>query len=208
MTVVSRSILQALTTTGHPPDKIKVIPMGVDSERFSPASRVNIKPSDHPELLFVGRLSEKKGVTYLLQAMPKIISELPDVKLRLVGGGELSEKLQRQARELNIEDHIDFCGAVPNNQLPAYYAAAKIFIGPSIQASDGDTEGFGLTFVEASLSGCLVIGTKVGGIGDIIKDGETGFLVPQKNSTAIAEKVIYALNKKNADRKARNKGYL
>ena len=126
--------------------------------------------------------------------MTQILKEFPFAQLQLVGDGELSENLKNQVKELHIEDNIDFCGAIPNTELPAYYAAANIFIGPSIQAAGGDTEGFGLTFVEASLSGCLVIGTDVGGIGDIIKDEETGFLVPQKNSSAIAEKVIYALH--------------
>ncbi len=193
ITVVSHALYQNLATTQlH--DKLSIIPMGVDSKRFSPALRspaTNRK--NHPELLFVGRLSEKKGVAYLLQAMPQILKAFPRTRLRLVGGGELGEILKKQAEELQLGNNIEFCGAIPNAELPNYYAAADIFIGPSIQATGGDTEGFGLTFVEASLSGCLVIGTRVGGIGDVIKDGETGFLVPEKDSSAIAKKVIYAL---------------
>ncbi len=194
ITVVSHAICQNLATTQlH--DKLSIIPMGVDSKRFSPALRSPAATDRkyHPELLFVGRLSEKKGVAYLLQAMPQILKEFPRTRLRLVGGGELAETLNKQAEELQLGSNIEFCGAIPNAELPNYYAAADIFIGPSIQATGGDTEGFGLTFVEASLSGCLVIGTRVGGIGDIIKDGETGFLVPEKDSSAIAEKVIHAL---------------
>jgi len=195
ITVVSRALYQTLTTDQlH--DKLSIIPMGVDSKRFSPARQPKNKNrgrENRPKLLFVGRFSEEKGVSYLLQAMPHILKKFPLAKLCLVGAGELGENLKKQAKELQIEDNVEFCGAIPNSELPDYYVAADIFIGPSIHATGGDTEGFGLTFVEASLSGCLVIGTDVGGIGDIIKNGETGFLIPEKDSPAIAEKVIYAL---------------
>ena len=95
--------------------------------------------------------------------------------------------------KLVLTENVIFVGAVPNSDLPVYFATADIFIGPSIKTEDGDTEGFGLTFVEAGMSGCLVVGTDVGGISDIVKDGETGFLVPEKSPKAIAEVLIRIL---------------
>ncbi|MEJ2331604.1 MAG: glycosyltransferase, partial [Desulfobulbaceae bacterium] len=90
------------------------------------------------------------------------------------------------SQNLSISNNVIFTGAIPNNELPAYFATADIFIGPSIKAEGGDTEGFGLTFVEATMSGCIVVGTDVGGIPDIIQEGETGFLVQERDSKAIS----------------------
>lgn len=176
---------------------ISVIPMGVDSTAFHPdfidqdiRQRHNITGEF---LLFVGRLSEKKGVCYLLEAMPRVVERFPDAKLLVVGKGELEDELRDLAGRLALADQVVFAGAIPNHELPAYYATADVFVGPSIKCSGGDTEGFGLTFVEAGLSGCLVIGTRTGGIGDIIEHGETGFLVEMRDAEALAEVIINGL---------------
>ena len=121
----------------------------------------------------------------------------PDAKLLIVGTGELSANLQQLALQLGIANNVIFTGAVPNSELPAYFATADIFIGPSVTATGGDTEGFGLTFVEAGMSGCFVIGTDVGGIGDIIEHGRTGFLVDQKSPDQLVEIVAMILNNGN-----------
>ena len=92
-----------------------------------------------------------------------------------------------------MTDNVIFAGALPNSELPAYFASADIFVGPSIKVEGGDTEGFGLTFVEAGMSGCIVVGTNVGGIPDIIQEGETGFLVQEKNPKAIASVLVKLL---------------
>ncbi|MBU0675957.1 MAG: glycosyltransferase [Proteobacteria bacterium] len=178
---------------------VSVIPMGVDATAFHPdlfaqdlRNRYKINGGF---LLFVGRLSEKKGVRYLLEAMPMVVAQFPEVSLVIIGKGELDEELHGLTRQLSLAEHVTFTGAIPNHELPAYYATADLFIGPSITSIGGDAEGFGLTFVEAGLSGCLVIGTRTGGIGDIIEDGSTGFLVEQKSSEAISQAIIKGLNK-------------
>lgn len=176
---------------------ISVIPMGVDSTAFHPAF---VDPTIRQRhgiagefLLFVGRLSEKKGVRYLFEAMPRVVERFPGVKLMVIGKGELEEELHGLVSRLALTDQVVFTGAIPNHELPAYYATADVFVGPSIISSGGDTEGFGLTFVEAGLSGCLVIGTRTGGIGDIIEDGKTGFLVEMRDAEALAEAIINGL---------------
>ena len=176
---------------------VVVIPMGVDATVFRPdlfnqaiRQRHNIVGE---LLLFVGRLSEKKGVRYLLEAMTKVVERLPDVKLMVIGKGELEGDLRCLVNQLELSDKVIFMGAIPNHELPVYYATADLFAGPSITTACGDTEGFGLTFVEAGLSGCMVIGTRTGGIGDIIEDGKTGFLVEEKESDALSETIIMVL---------------
>lgn len=170
---------------------LEVMPMGVDATAFRP------ELADHTIrtalginggfLLFVGRLSEKKGVRYLLEAMPAVLKRFPDTKLVIIGTGELENDLRNQAKELGIDAEVIFTGPIPNHDLPGYYAAADIFVAPSITGTGGDAEGFGLTFVEAGLSGCLVVGTMSGGINDIIEPGLTGFMVPEKDSASLAE---------------------
>lgn len=176
---------------------VSVIPMGVDSTAFHPdftdqTIRQRYKITGE-FLLFVGRLSEKKGVRYLLEAMPPVLERFPEARLMVIGKGELEDELHALVGQLALSDKVIFTGAIPNHELPAYYATADMFVGPSITCAGGDTEGFGLTFVEAGLSGCLVIGTRTGGIGDIIEDGKTGFLVEMKDAAALSEAIINGL---------------
>ncbi len=198
VTVVSRPLSDYLKKVIPLESCPAIIPMGVDSKVFRPDRRGSRAVRERYRihdilLLYVGRLTEKKGVCYLIDAMPMVLAKYPKAKLLIVGDGELADSLMRQVCQLSLKDQILFAGSIPNKNLPDYYAAADIFIGPSSETDDGDNEGFGLTFVEASMSGCLVIGTDTGGIGDIIKDGVTGFLVPQKDAGALAEKIIYTL---------------
>jgi len=199
VTVVSKNIQKFIEEKFGKQILTEVISMGVDStlfhpDKFDPDIRKQYD-IEGPFFLYVGRLSEKKGVNYLLQAMPMVLEHFPDSKLLIVGTGELKQELRNQAESSNLikTGRVVFVGAVPNNELPSYFASADIFIGPSVVVAGGDTEGFGLTFVEAAMSGCIVVGTSVGGISDIIKDGETGFLVPEKNPQTIAEALIRIL---------------
>ncbi len=213
ISVVSRSLQQALKSSlPNQSDDVSmdIIPMGTDAKVFSPEKKnddirkkYGIK---NKILLFVGRLTEKKGVDYLIDAMPMVLKQCPDTRLLIIGNGERADVLKRQAASYGLFDSIDFLGSIPNSDLPAYYATADIFIAPSITAKGGDTEGFGLTLVEAAMSGCLVISTKTGGIEDIIQDGKTGFLVPQKDAKDLAEKIMYSFAHKDEIDKMREAG--
>ncbi|MBU0484982.1 MAG: glycosyltransferase [Proteobacteria bacterium] len=201
VTVVSSVIKQVVLGISDSKVVPVVLPMGVDPRKFEleeDNGLIRVKYGvKGPFLLFVGRLTEKKGVGYLLEAMPEIISRVPDLKLLVIGSGEEEENLKQLSDSLNIGGNVIFAGSIPNRDLPQFYGAADIFIGPSIRAKGGDTEGFGLTFVEAGMSGCILIGSKVGGITDIIKDGETGFLIEEKNPAALAGKVLEVVGLKN-----------
>ena len=198
ITVVSRSLKQALKSSlPNQSDDVSmdIIPMGTDATVFSPEKKNdNIRKKygiKNKILLFVGRLTEKKGVDYLIDAMPMVLKQCTDVQLLIIGNGERASEFRSQAASYGLSAYVHFLGSIPNVELPAYYAVADIFIAPSIIAKGGDREGFGLTLVEAAMSGCLVISTKTGGIEDIIQDGKTGFLVPQKDAKALAEKILY-----------------
>ncbi len=199
ITVVSSVLKEVVTRTSSSIVEPVILPMGVDSSKFALAEDDDIRKkygATGPLLLFVGRLTEKKGVRFLLEAMPEVINKAPAVKLMIVGSGEEEEDLKRLSASLELEGNVVFTGSIANRDLPRFYGAADIFIGPSIHARDGDTEGFGLTFVEAGMSGCILIGSRVGGIPDIIKDGKTGFLVEEKNPAAIAAKILEIIDQK------------
>lgn len=197
ITVVSTAIKDEIHKKISKDLAIEVISMGVDTKLFHPDKYdKTIKKKydiDGPFLLFVGRLAEKKGARYLIEAMPDVIKTFPKAKLLIVGEGTLHPELEALVRELNLSDNIIFTGPIANKDLPQYYATANIFIGPSITTKDGDTEGLGLTFIEASLSGSIPIGTHVGGISDVIKNTKTGFLMEEKNPHQISNIIIRLL---------------
>ena len=175
--------------------------MGVDTNSFNPdGCNQNIRKKyniNGPLLLFVGRLSEKKGIKYLIQAIPKILVNFPKTKLLIVGKGEEESELKKTMNHLSLSENIIFTGAIENKELPAYYIAADIFIGPSIITKDGDREGFGLVFAEALSSNCVTISTDLPSISDIIINNKTGFTVKQKNPDEISNKVIEILKNNN-----------
>ncbi|MFC1826882.1 glycosyltransferase [Thermodesulfobacteriota bacterium] len=202
VTVVSKDIQQTIEEKFGEDILTDVISMGVDSQLFHPdrknsALREKYKISG-PFLLFVGRLTEKKGARYLIEAMPAVLKHFPKSKLLIIGTGEQDQELISLSESLGVKSRLFFAGAIPNNKLPVYFATADIFIGPSVTAQDGDTEGFGLTFVEAAMSGCIVVASDVGGISDIIEDGETGYLVREKDPAAIADTLCIILKQIDA----------
>jgi len=174
---------------GH--DKVYVIPMGVDLQnRFvPPETRTN-----DGSLLFVGRLVEKKGLRYLIGALPLILKRYPKVCLRIAGDGPEKDDLKSRCVNLGISKHVHFLGAVKNDLLPTLYRESDVVVFPSVIADDGDQEGFGLVLVEALGCECAVVVTDLPALRDIINDGSTGLVVPQKNIHQLAKKVILLLD--------------
>lgn len=162
ITVVSEAIKKEIIKLGIKDIPVEVIPMGVDVAKFNASKKNKSLKEEYnikgPFLLFVGRLSEKKGVEYLLKAIPKVIEHSPNVKLLIVGHGELEQELKDQTHNLlGISNNIVFTGGISNSDLPKYYASADIFIGPSIIAEDGDREGFPVSFMEAMACGTPLV---------------------------------------------------
>lgn len=191
ISVVSRAMRDEVLTLGIDPDKVAVIPMGVDlSERFTPDPRI---PREQNQLLFVGRLVEKKGVGFLLRAIPRILLAYPDTRLIIVGGGPLETELRALAESLSISDHVDFKGMVSQADLPAFYRRATLFVAPFLVADGGDQEGFGLVLVEAMGCGCPVICGDVPAVRDIVLDDNTGVVVNPRNPVELADAIVELL---------------
>jgi glycosyltransferase involved in cell wall biosynthesis len=176
-----------------------LIPMGVDATLFSPgradpALRERHAPRGEMLLLFCGRLALKKGVRYLLEAMPAILAQKPRTVLVVAGEGEEGASLRGLAQNLGLGESVRFLGAVPNAALPAYYASSDLFVCPSIVDERGDTEGLGVVLLEAAASGLPAVASRVGGIPDVVRDGETGVLVAERSPHEIARAVLELLS--------------
>lgn len=199
VTAVSQDLARAITelTAAHPVN-VDVVSMGVDTTCFRalPASAATAADlgTRRPLILFVGRLAEKKGLRYLLDAMPAVLARHPDATLAVVGDGPLRDSLALQARDLGLEHAVRFLGARAPDQLPRFYSAASVFAGPSIVAHGGDTESFGLVFAEAMACGCPVVASDVGGISDLVQHEVTGLLVPQRDPAALAAAICRVLD--------------
>lgn len=187
VTVVSQAMKNDLVRNEADPHKVSVIPMGVDlRQHFTPGAI----PGAGDALLFVGRLVEKKGLRYLLEAMPIILRGCPSASLRIVGSGPEKPFLERMARQLNIDHRVRFLGAVPNRELPPIYRSAGIFVFPSVIAIDGDQEGFGLVLVEAMGCGCAVLASDLKPMRDIVAPGKTGGVFAPAAPEQLAEAVL------------------
>lgn len=186
---VSRYICEKMNAI-NPSTFPTMIPMGVDIDKFSPEKRnINLFSHEKKNIIFVGRLAEKKGVTYLIDAMKMI-----DANLFIIGDGPLEELLKNQVYESLLEEKVTFWGAKSHEELPEILASADLFVAPSIVARDGDQEGLPVSIVEAMASGIPVVAGRSGGTKEIINEGINGYSVDAKNVALLSDKINEILN--------------
>lgn len=178
VTTVSKAMAEELRRLGVAGDKISVQPMGVDLRtRFTLDPAV---PCSRDEILFVGRLVEKKGLRYLIDAMPLILQTWPRAFLTIAGFGPELWALRQQVQALGLDDKVNFLGGVPQPQLPVLYRRAAVFVAPFIQAASGDQERLGLVTVEAIGCGCPAIVSDMPATRELrvmrVKPGDSGAL--------------------------------
>jgi glycosyltransferase involved in cell wall biosynthesis len=161
---------------------------GVDLVRFGPVEdgEPDEAPQQEPMILAVGRLVEKKGFRYLIEAMGLLAARGVPARLQIVGGGDLAETLRRQIAEAGLGDRITLLGPLPQEQVIGLYRAATIVALPSIVLENGDRDGIPNVLVEAMRMGIPVVSTAVSGIPELVIDGETGLLVPPRDAGALA----------------------
>jgi len=183
---------------------IFVVPNGIDLERFDNLPRDEMRgklqaKADDRLIIFVGRFRPEKGVTYLIEAMAIVSQRDQSARLLLVGEGPEEDDLRQLVEQLNLGDVVNFVGQVSHERVPEYMAASDIFVLPSL------SESFGIVNLEAMAAGLPVVASKVGGVPEIIQEGENGFLVEPGNPQQIAERVLLLLrNVKLRERISRN----
>jgi len=183
---------QKVIKLGCDKNKIKILPVGLKIERFKFYPR-KVQHGESIEILTVGRLVEEKGHEYAIRAIAEVVKKHKNTEYIIAGDGYLRNSLENLSLELGIHKRVNFLGAVDQNEVLQLYHNVKIFILPSIRARNGAEEGQGLVLQEAQSSGPPIISTFVGGIPEGVIDGKSGFLVPEKNIDALAEKLEYLI---------------
>jgi glycosyltransferase involved in cell wall biosynthesis len=180
-------------------DKIVVIPNGINIDEFDIGySKKECReklglPHNEKILLSFGYLSPYKGPDILVKAMPKIMKKVPDAELVFVGKGVMRAELEMLSKKYGVEKNIKFAGFVEDGLKPLYYKAADVFVLPSIMS----TESFGIVNLEAMACSVPIVASEIGGIPDIVKDGENGLLAQPGDSEALADAIIYLLENKD-----------
>lgn len=178
ITVVSQAMRERTREIAPGAGQVSVQPMGVDlREHFVPDPKT---PRSKDELLFVGRLVEKKGLRHLLDVMPMVLARRPGSRLRIAGFGPEADALKAQVEALGIKPYVDFLGAVAQAQLPGLYRRAALFVAPFVQAESGDQEGLGLVLVEAAGCECPVLAGDVPAVRDVLGTSSNNVIDPRR----------------------------
>ncbi len=187
---LARAVLESLDRSDLAA-RVRTVPLGTTPSHFRPGvdpTRVRREyglDGGGPWLLTVSRLEWHKGIDTVIRALPAIRAAHPGTRYAVAGVGERLPHFQRLAAELGLGDAVRFLGAVPDEDLPAVYNAADLYVGAS-RRHDLMAEGFGISLVEASACGLAVVGGRSGGVPDAVREGETGLLVDPDDPAAVA----------------------
>ncbi len=170
-------------------------PMGVDFSRFStaPLHTADPLPFNGNYILFIGRLVEKKGLVYLLEALRRLPNGLNHTGLVVIGSGALMRPLERLAARLGIRERVMFLGRMGHNEIRPYLHGSAAVALPSIVDESGETEGMPTVLAEALCAGCKVVASRVSGVCDVVEDGRNGWLAAPGNPVDLAAKLAAAL---------------
>jgi glycosyltransferase involved in cell wall biosynthesis len=197
-TVVSGAMLGKLASLGAATGKIAVLSMGVDvSNRFGVDASIG-RSSD--EILFVGRLVEKKGVHHLIRALPAVLARRPTARLTIGGFGPEEPALRGWVERLGLQSAVTFLGALPQSELPALYRRAAVFVAPFVQAESGDQEGLPVALMEAIACGCPVIAGDVAGLHDLLGEHARDVALDPRDGEALAARIGDVLSNPDAAR--------
>ncbi|MFB0833897.1 glycosyltransferase [Arthrobacter halodurans] len=185
---VSGFVAGRLAELGCPPGKILRIPIGIPlrppADRDAAADAAAGRTWD---IVFAGRLIEFKGVDHLLRSLADLRGQGRPATLAIVGDGPLRPALEREARELGLEIgvDVDFLGWRPPAGVDSVLRRGRIFCAPSLRATDGSREGFGMVFLEAAAAGLPVVSYRSGGVPEAVADGVTGLLAPEGDNAGL-----------------------
>jgi colanic acid/amylovoran biosynthesis glycosyltransferase len=174
---VSKPMHKQLLDLGAHSERLILSPYGVDPERFNGA-----RPAERqPRFLAVGRFVEKKAPHFTLLAFSQVVALTSGARLTMVGEGPLLEPCKRLANKLGIAQSVTFAGWKTPAQISDLMREARVFVQHSLRADDGDCEGTPVAIVEAQMSGLPVVSTRHAGIPEVVLEGETGFLVDERD---------------------------
>jgi glycosyltransferase involved in cell wall biosynthesis len=189
VTACSQDLASRAIALGADPERMTVIPYGVDATRFQPdasvrnALRVQLGvPDGSPLVAAAGRLVRKKGFEYLIDA----VAQTPGIILAIAGDGTLGPELRARAAANGVAERIRFMGNRPQDAVAGLFAAADVVVAPSVRDATGNVDGLPNVVMEALASGTPLITTTAGGIGSVVEHDATALIVPENDATAIA----------------------
>jgi glycosyltransferase involved in cell wall biosynthesis len=197
VTACSDDLARRAIAIGADSHRMEVVPYGVDTGRFAPLTatsrrdtRARAGISDADALVVAaGRLVRKKGFEYLIDAM----RDTAGAHLAIAGEGDLDAELRERAQANGVSARVHFLGNVKQDQVAAWFAAADVVAIPSVRDDSGNVDGLPNTVMEALASGTALVATPAGGIGSVVRDGESGRLVPERDATALARAITAML---------------
>ncbi|NJM65466.1 MAG: colanic acid biosynthesis glycosyltransferase WcaL [Acaryochloris sp. RU_4_1] len=168
--------------------KVTVHRMGIDCNKFLFIAR---QPplEGQVRITTVARLIEKKGIEYGIRAIAKLQQQYPNLKYRIIGEGDLRDRLEHFMSELEVENRVELLGWKAQNEVIEILNQSHLLLAPSVTGRKGDQEGIPVAIMEAMAMGLPVISTQHSGIPELVEDGVSGFLVPERDADAIAEKL-------------------
>jgi colanic acid/amylovoran biosynthesis glycosyltransferase len=184
---VSKHMADELVKLGAPRERIEWNPCGAELPEEEEAARPETAP---PLFVSVGTMRFKKAQTATLLAFEEVMREVPEATLELLGGGPMLEYQEQLGRFLGVSDRVQFHGAVDHRTVFDLLRLARCYVHPSVQSSNGDSEGTPVAVLEAMAMGLPVVATLHGGIPDVVRHGETGLLVPEYDVAATAQAML------------------
>ena len=196
-TAVSAQMRKDAIAIGCPPEKVIVHHVGVDVDEFAWCDRA--WPTDEIVLLTVSNFAKRKGLPYLIRAFALVRNEFLNVELRIVGGNPFGSEVEAEVRslirELALSDSVILTGFKSRSEVKQEYQRAHIFVLPSVTAPHGEREGIPVVLMEAMATGLPVVSTYHAGIPELVVDGQSGYLVPEKDCHALAAAILELLHK-------------
>jgi len=186
---VSDFIRKKVIDLGFPEERVITHYIGIDISEPPPLK----KKMPYKVILHVARLTEKKGTKYLIKAFAKVVKQSKNSKLIIIGNGPLKQELLQLVNDLNLGQKVVFLGSQPHSVVMEWMSKSDVFCLPSVTAKSGDSEGLGMVFLEAAFVQVPIVATNHGGIPEAVVDGETGFLVEERNSVELAAKLSVLL---------------
>lgn len=191
MLTASRELQEFVAELSGRPDAVKLHHLGIDLSRFGPKEDEGSGP---PHVVMIGRFTEKKGMIYGLRAFAEALRQGRAARMTIAGSGERESELHRFVAEAGLERHVTFTGVLAQDEVAALLRSADVLMAPSVVARDHDREGSPITIREASASEVPVLSTVHAGIPQLVEDGTTGFLVPERNVPALVDRLLTLLD--------------
>lgn len=192
---------------GADASRTETVPYGVDSVRFAPSSdtrartRLEHHLGDAPVVFSAGRLVRKKGFEYLIDAAGELAASYPALRLVIAGDGDLREELTARALRIGNGQIVRFLGALPQDEIARLMAAADVIAVPSVKDDAGNVDGLPNFALEAMASATPIVSTTAGGLGQVMADGVTARVVPQRDTAALTKAISALLAQPDSGRR-------